>query len=80
VYAVYVVVVNLSNREIERGWTTQSLQSSAMFFILFIILAALSEYIGKILVETQQEPPYHIMQELSSTISVADETRVNVTK
>lgn len=79
-YAVYVVIVNLSEKNIERGWTTLSLQSSLMFFILFLIMALLAEYIGKILNETQQEPPYHIMQELSSAISVADETRRNVTK
>ncbi len=79
-YAIYVVVINLSQNDIAKGWTTLSLQSSFMFFFLFMILAALSEYIGKILIETQQEPPYHIMQELSSTISIADETRRNVTK
>jgi hypothetical protein len=45
-----------------------------------MILAALAEYIGKILNETQQEPPYHIMSEFSSTSNVADETRRNVTK
>lgn len=80
VYAVYVLIVNLSKRDIAQGWTTLSLQSSLMFFILFMILAVLAEYIGKILNETQQEPPYHIMQELSSTVSVTDETRRNVTK
>lgn len=79
-YALYVVVINLSRNDIEKGWTTLSLQSSIMFFFLFVILAALAEYIGKILIETQHEPPYHIMQELSSTVSIADETRLNVTK
>lgn len=79
-YAFYVVAVNLSEDDIAQGWTTLSLQSSLMFFILFLILALLAEYIGKILNETQQEPPYHIMQELSSTVSIADETRRNVTK
>jgi polyisoprenyl-phosphate glycosyltransferase len=80
IYAIYVVIVNLSQNDVEKGWTTLSLQSSLMFFFLFMILAALAEYIGKILIETQQEPPYHIMQELSSTVSIADETRLNVTK
>lgn len=79
-YAVYVVIVNLYNQDVAKGWTTLSLQSSAMFFVLFMILAVLSEYIGKILVESRGEPAYHIMQELSSTISLADETRRNVTK
>lgn len=79
-YALYVVIINLSSKEIEKGWTTLSLQASFMFFLLFIILAMVSEYIGKILVESRNEPPYHIMHELSSTISIADETRRNVTK
>jgi len=78
-YACYVVIVNLSHSNIEKGWTTLSLQSSAMFFVLFMILAILAEYIGKILSQTQQEPPYHIMQELSSKVSIADATRRNVT-
>jgi glycosyltransferase involved in cell wall biosynthesis len=80
VYAIYVVFINFSSNNVAHGWTSLSLQSSLMFFILFLIIAALAEYIGKILNETQQEPPYHIMNELSSTISVADETRRNVTK
>lgn len=80
VYAIYVVIVNVSVGSVARGWTTLSLQSSFMFFVLFLILALLAEYIGKILNETQQEPPYHIMQELCSTVSIADETRRNVTK
>ena len=79
-YAIYVVVVNVSRDEVARGWTTLSLQMSLMFFFLFIIIAILAEYIGKILLETRKEPPYHIMSELSSTISFADETRRNVTK
>ncbi len=79
-YAAYVVIVNLSNNDVAKGWTTLSLQASAMFFILFMILAVLSEYIGKLLVDSRDEPAYYIMQELSSTISLADETRRNVTK
>lgn len=80
IYAVYVLIVNLSSDDIAKGWTTLSLQSSAMFFLVFIILAMLSEYIGQILEEARDESPYHIKQELSSTVSIADETRRNVTK
>ena len=79
-YALYVVVVNITRGNIEKGWTSLSLESSIMFFLLFMILAMISEYVGKILVESRNEPPYNIMQELSSTISLADETRRNVTK
>jgi len=80
IYAIYVIFVNITRQNIEKGWTTLSLQSSLMFFILFLLLTMISEYIGKILVESRNDPPYNIMQELSSTISLADETRRNVTK
>lgn len=80
VYAFYVVVINLSRNDVERGWTTLSLQASMMFFFIFIILAMMSEYLGKILVESRNEPAYNIMQELSSTISLADETRRNIAR
>lgn len=80
VYAVYVLVVNFARDDIARGWTTLSLQSAVMFFLLFLILAVISEYIGRVLVETRREPAYYIKNEYSSTISVADEMRMNVTK
>lgn len=79
IYAFYVVGLRLFSSHIAEGWTTLSLQASFMFFILFIILAVLAEYVGRILAESRQEPPYHIMEELNSTVAVADATRRNVT-
>lgn len=79
VYALYVVIVNLASNDVEAGWTSLSLQSSFMFLVIFIILAVISEYIGRVLEQTSKEAPYHIMHEFSSTVSVADETRRNIT-
>lgn len=79
-YALYVVVVNLSRPSVAQGWTTLSLQASLMFFFVFMILAMLAEYVGQILEEARNESPYHIKHELSSIVSIADETRRNVTK
>lgn len=80
VYAVYVLVVVFARHDVAPGWTTLSLQSSGMFFILFAILVVISEYIGRILSESRQDPRYFIMDEFSSTISLADAERKNVTK
>jgi glycosyltransferase involved in cell wall biosynthesis len=80
IYAFYVVIIQLSRDNVAAGWTTLSLQSSGMFFLLFVILAMLSEYVGQILEESRDEAPYHIQDELSSMVSIADETRRNVTK
>lgn len=77
-YAIYVVIVNLSVKDVAKGWTTLSLQTSLMFFLLFMVMAVLAEYIGRILEESRQEPPYHITKELSSKVGIADEKRLNV--
>ena len=79
-YAAYVVAVNFTVDEVEKGWTTLSLQSSVMFFLLFILLAVMAEYIGKIIVESRKEPAYHISSEAISVIGFADESRMNVEK
>ncbi|HEX7964067.1 MAG TPA: hypothetical protein VF466_05790 [Candidatus Saccharimonadales bacterium] len=77
-YAGYVVLVVLFKHNVAQGWPTQSLQSAAMFFLLFAILAFMCEYIGNILQQSQGEPPYHIADELLSKVSVADATRRNI--
>lgn len=79
VYAVYVVGVNLVRHDVAAGWTTTSLQQSLMFFLISIILAVQSEYIGRILNETRREPVYVVMEEWSSESLIADAERRNVT-
>lgn len=78
-YAGYVVAINVFRTHVAAGWTTLSLQASVMFFLLFTIMAVVAEYLGRILVESRQEAPYHIMEELNSTVAIADETRRNIT-
>jgi hypothetical protein len=77
-YVGYALIVHTVNKNVTPGWTTLSIQSSLMFFLLFMILAVLCEYIGQILQETRQTPLYHIADELNSKVSVADATRRNV--
>jgi hypothetical protein len=38
-----------------------------MFFVLFVQMAILSEYIGKILWETQNKPLYSFLEEKNSS-------------
>lgn len=80
IYAIYVVSVTVFKGDVAEGWTTMSLQLSGMFFILFIFMIVLSEYIGKILSETRRDTRYLVMDELTSTVSLADAGRKNVSK
>lgn len=79
-YAGYVVIVTLLKDDVEPGWTTMSIQLSAMFFILFTILVILCEYIDRILGESRKDPQYLIMDEQSSTVSLADAGRKNLAR
>jgi glycosyltransferase involved in cell wall biosynthesis len=79
-YACYVVMINFIGREIAPGWTSTSMQLSLMFFVLFMIMVILSEYVGRILHETHREPNYYIADELVSTVLLADTKRRNITK
>lgn len=77
VYAVYVVLVFLSST-VERGWTTTNLQLALMFFVLFVAVAVMSEYLGRILSESRRGPLYIVMEELVSSQLIADESRRNI--
>ena len=77
-YLLYIVIVALTKQHIAEGWTTMSLQISGMFFILFVFMVVLSEYIGKILNESRHDARYYVLDELSSTVSLADVERKNI--
>ena len=79
IYALYILVIALTKSHVAEGWVTMSLQISGMFFILFLFMIVLAEYIGKILVEARRDARYHVLDELSSTVSLADAERKNVT-
>jgi len=79
-YACYVVVINVIGKEVAPGWTSTSMQLALMFFVLFIIMVILSEYVGRILAESHREPAYYVADELVSTVSLADAEKRNITK
>lgn len=77
-YSIYVILVNIFKRQVAEGWTTLSLQSSLMFFLLFIILAVLSEYIARLFINNQNRPFYLIRHESRSLVLRRKED-INVT-
>lgn len=79
-YAFYVLILNLFSKNLAPGWTSTSMQLSLMFFVLFIIMIILSEYIGRILTETHHEPNYFVADELVSTVALADTDKKNITR
>ena len=77
-YLVYVLAIVLFKQHIAEGWVTTSVTISGMFFVLFMILAVLAEYIGRLLEETRDRPVYFVAEERNSSVLVDDATRRNV--
>jgi hypothetical protein len=68
IYIFYVIIIYLFRKDVAPGWTTLSLQTGAMFFFLFALLAMMGEYVGRILSETRIESVYKIQDELNSSV------------
>lgn len=77
-YMLYVALVRLWKTDVAPGWTTLSLQQGFMFFLLFALVAILSEYVGRILEESLGRPLYWVQDELHSSVLLSDATRRNV--
>ena len=66
-FLLYVLIVTLIKKNIPEGWITTSVMMGSMFFVLFVILGVLCEYILRILQETRDEPLYFISREYDSS-------------
>ena len=76
-YAVYVLGVNLFSSDVERGWTSLSLQVAGSFFLLSLVLLVLGEYVLQTADLTRAAPAYHVAQEFTSA-SISARQRLNV--
>ena len=77
-YMFYVVAIFLFKPAVVEGWVTLSIQSTVAFFLLFLILTVLSEYLGRLLGEIKEGPLYYVLEERNSSVLIADEDRRNV--
>ena len=72
-YVVFVLFIALLQERVEgidaaQGWASTNLFNAVMFFLLFLMLAVLSEYVLKILQEAQARPLYHVAYESNSSV------------
>jgi glycosyltransferase involved in cell wall biosynthesis len=78
-YGLYVVVTALTQHHVAAGWTTMSLELSAMFFVVTLVLAVQAEYVGRILSESRREAGYFVIETVESDTLIAEMDRRNVT-
>ncbi|MDR0535215.1 MAG: glycosyltransferase [Puniceicoccales bacterium] len=71
-YLGYVFAVALIKRNVAPGWVSYSASTTVMFLVLFLILAVVAEYVGRIQEEVQERPLYFIDFEKDSRIDLKD--------
>ncbi|GIW65410.1 MAG: glycosyl transferase [Candidatus Parcubacteria bacterium] len=69
-FILYVFVVSLVKKNVVEGWISLATLIGTMFFMLFVILTILSEYILRILDEVKEEPLYFIEDEVDHSIFI----------
>jgi glycosyltransferase involved in cell wall biosynthesis len=84
-YLLYILIVTVIREgQLAEGWLTTSMTSTTMFLMLFVILAILAEYIGRLLEESKDEPLYFVEYEDHSTASsytrAIEQDRLNIVR
>ena len=82
-YGVAALVIGLLRERIQgisaaQGWASTNAFTAAMFFLLFSMMAALSEYVQKILEESRQRPLYYVAYESNSSVIEQYKRSLNV--
>jgi len=81
-YIVFVLLIAFFKERVgitaAEGWASTNAFNAAMFFLLFSMLAVLSEYVLKVLNEAQQRPLYHVAYESNSVVVEEQRGHVNV--
>ena len=66
-YAGFILIEKLfAHQQLADGIASIIFLTSGLFSLLFLFLAVISEYIGRILIETKNRPLYNIKQDISS--------------
>jgi len=78
IHIIYVLLVHYLVEDVVAGWATTQLHSSLMFMFMFLIIATLCEYVGRLLDEVRERPLYYVLEERTSSVLQVDEERKNV--
>lgn len=71
--SLYVLIAKITSNRIVEGWASIMVVTLLMFSILFFLLAIVSEYVFRILRESQRRPLYYIREELGGGGIVIDD-------
>ena len=76
-YIVYIFGIYLFKDNVAQGWTSSNLYSSMMYFVLFLVLSVLGEYIRMIIQNQKNTLFYEITDEKSSVVLFSDKKNID---
>jgi polyisoprenyl-phosphate glycosyltransferase len=65
-YIVYIFGIYLFKDDVAQGWTSSNIYNSTIYFVLFLVLAVIGEYIRMIIQNQKNVPMYEIVDEKNS--------------
>lgn len=76
-YMAYILGVFILKDDVAEGWTSSNLYNSTVYFVLFLVLAVLGEYIRMIIQNQKNAPMYEIVDEKSSVALFSDKKNID---
>jgi D-alanyl-lipoteichoic acid acyltransferase DltB (MBOAT superfamily) len=74
-FMVFLVVVFGMKHLVPQGWISTSTVFSVLFFVLFSLLALISEYLIRSITETRDEPFYFISDDIDKSVILGKERK-----
>jgi len=77
IYILYVIGIFAFKENVVQGWTSSNLYNSSMYFVLFLVLAVVGEYVRMIIQNQKNTPFYEITDEKSSVALFSDKKNID---
>lgn len=76
-YIVYIFGIYLFKDDVAEGWTSSNIYNSTIYFVLFLVLAVVGEYVRMIIQNQKNTPMYEIVDEKSSVALFSDKKNID---
>lgn len=76
-YIVYIFGIYLFKDNVAQGWTSSNIYNSTIYFVLFLVLAVIGEYVRMIMQNQKNTPFYEITDEKSSIALFSDKKNID---
>ena len=77
-YIVYIFGIYLFKDNVAQGWTSSNIYNSTIYFVFFLVLAVIGEYVRMIMQNQKNSPMYEITDEKSSVALFSDKKNIDI--